>query len=254
MTGLKRTPFFEIELPRTTKLRPTSKSISISVVPGPMTTGSSSLILIPFFPADGHFTSGVVLSSSVIPDSSVSMIIRNPRYVPSGRLTDPRFAVLPPVRSRRLSEVFGDTRVIHSPSSESSAASAESTSATRPSIRTTKMSTLWTSSNGKGASVRRMLSCPDSLPVLLDSVQARVARPATANAASCVSRFVIIGYLSEIRRIATARYTSVTGRIHASHHAGGKEKAALFRAAFSRTPLSARCSCGGSLVRCRWRA
>src|SRR5687767_5378169 len=167
------------------------------VVPGPTTTGSSSLILMPFFPADGHFTSGVELSLRVTPDCSVSMIIRKPRYVPSGRVTTPRLAVLPPVSVRRLISVFGDTRVFHPSVSDSSAASAESTSANRPSMRTTNTSTLFTSLYGKGASVSCIESCPDPLPVVSDSVQAIAPEPAIATAASTLSVDLITSYLSK---------------------------------------------------------
>ena len=111
------------------KLRPTSKSISRFVVPSVTVNGLSRMILIPFFPADGHMTSGFELSLSVTLDCDGSMISLKLRYVPTGRVATPRFAVFPPARVRRLMLLFGVTRVFHPAESPSKAAAAESVSA-----------------------------------------------------------------------------------------------------------------------------
>src|ERR1043166_2139418 len=160
IVGLKRSPFCEMELPRMTKLRPTSKSRMITRLSLFPAIGASRLILSPVCPALGHLTAGFVPFFNTTFDLSVSRISRNPLYVPVASADVPRFVVLPPLSVRRSNDALGEAIVVHPDMSLAAAADAESVDAVRASTRTTNTFTEATESNAKGASV----SCTVTLP------------------------------------------------------------------------------------------
>ncbi len=102
MTGLKRSPFWEIVLPRITKLFPKSKS-NTNTAPSDVTErGASNTTFTPVRPALGNLIPGILVPVStspfvnVIDDLSTSRINRKPRYVPVANVVCPRLTVLPP--------------------------------------------------------------------------------------------------------------------------------------------------------------